>query len=328
MVRGPLGRYSGRRAAIAATIVGVIVFATEGGILWSYLSHRRADRFSAMQASAADDLRTLLRTERLYKAAQDRFGTIKESRFSPRGGYYTIYLALDDYIPAVRDGDSIVDRLPSDATPKLSDTSFTAFAVANLDGDSDLDVWMVDESGELRHVHNDVPWLPPPREVSAPPGQDVDHQPETPPLAEGDKTPEVKPSVPVTDVPPNSDKSATTKTPDSKPGTSAPADDTNGKANAPADDKSTKASTGAPAAADKTTTANESQPRADDKATAERSNGAGADKKAPEPPAPKPVPFKLDKPPLGNPNAPPIKPPSTSKPAVDPGTADKPVTPT
>ena len=177
MVRGPLGRYSGRRAAIAATIIGVIVFATEGGILWSYMSHRRAERLTALQASAADDLRTLVRAERVFKAAQDRFGSIKECRYTPRGGYYTIYLALDDYIPAVRDGKTITDRLPSDANPKLTDTAFTAYAVANLDGDSDLDVWMVDQSGELRHVHNDVPWLPPPRELSAPPGRDDEPPP-------------------------------------------------------------------------------------------------------------------------------------------------------
>jgi hypothetical protein len=38
----------------------------------------------------------------------------------------------------------------------VTDTSFKALAVGNLDGDDDLDAWTIDERDELRHVHDDL----------------------------------------------------------------------------------------------------------------------------------------------------------------------------
>jgi hypothetical protein len=180
MVRGPLGRYSGRNAAIVAIAVGVGVFATESSILWSYISHRRSDRLIALQTSAADDLRTLLRTQRLYRAAQDRFGSLKESRFQPRVGAYTIYLGLDDYVAGVRDEQTVTDALPNGLHPKVTPTGFLAYAVANLDGDPEVDVWSVDDSGEVKHLTNDVPWIELPANVA---GNPTDDGPKTPIVA-------------------------------------------------------------------------------------------------------------------------------------------------
>ncbi|MEZ0313736.1 MAG: hypothetical protein ACAI38_18360 [Myxococcota bacterium] len=166
MVRGPLGRYSGRQHAMIAIGVGTLVFVAEGSVLWSFLAQRRAERLSALQASGADDLRTLLRTERLYRAAQDRFGTLKESHFQPRIGAYTIYLSPDEYVSAMRDEQAVTDPLPADLWPRVTNDAFTAVAVANLDSDADLDVWVVSEAGEVKHVANDVPWLPEPKELT------------------------------------------------------------------------------------------------------------------------------------------------------------------
>ncbi|MBC7794848.1 MAG: hypothetical protein H7Z43_14175 [Clostridia bacterium] len=159
MVRGPLGRYSGRNAALVAITVGIGVFATEMSMVWSYLAHRRTDNIVARQTSASDDLRALLRTQRLFRAAQDRYGSLKESHFQPRGGAYTVYLGADDYIPAIRDGQTVTDALPPGLHPKITPESFTAYAVANLDGDPELDIWSVDDTGDIKHLINDVPWV-------------------------------------------------------------------------------------------------------------------------------------------------------------------------
>ncbi len=223
MVRGPLGRYSGRQHAMIAIGVGTLVFVAEGSVLWSFLAQRRAERLSAMQASGADDLRTLLRTERLYRAAQDRFGTLKESHFVPRIGAYTIYLSPDEYVAAVRDGETVTDPLPADFWPRVTNEAFTAVAVANLDGDADLDVWVVTEAGEVKHVANDVPWLPEPKELTrAEPTIEAAH-----PAGDGPAVVPIMPPVP----PPapaakaKTDKASSTKPPSDKPPSDKPSSD-------------------------------------------------------------------------------------------------------
>lgn len=156
MMRGPLGRYSGRRSAVAAIAVGVGAFVGEGALALRWLEAKRLEKIAAMQTAAADDLRALLRTQRLYRAAQDRYGTFKEFRFQPRHGAYTIYLAPDDWVAAKRGEETFTDPLPPEWVPGVSDDAFTAIAVANLDSDADLDVWLLTERGEVRHVRDDA----------------------------------------------------------------------------------------------------------------------------------------------------------------------------
>lgn len=223
MVRGPLGRYSGRQQAIIAIGIGTAVFVTESSILYSFLAQRRADRLSAMQASGADDLRTLLRTQRLFRAAQDRYGSLKESHYQPRGGAYTVYLSPDEYVPAVRDGESITDPLPTDLWPRVTKDGFTAVAVANLDSDSDLDVWVVTEAGEVKHVANDVPWLPEPKELTKAEIVEGSHTSEGP-AAVVPIMPPVPPPADKAKAPAKSDKSTQAK-PDDKAAAPKPATD-------------------------------------------------------------------------------------------------------
>ncbi len=262
MVRGPLGRYSGRQQAIIAIGIGTFVFAAEGSVLWSFLAQRRAERLSAMQASGADDLRTLLRTERLFRAAQDRYGSLKESHYQPRGGAYTVYLSPDEYVPAVRDGETITDPLPTDLWPRVTKEGFTAVAVANLDSDADLDVWVVTEAGEVKHLANDLPWLPEPKELTKPGIIEGTHSSEGPTA--------VVPIMPP--MPPPADKSAPPKdaktTPTKADDKAAKADD-KAAAPQPDGDKATPEKTATDkAAADKATT----DPAATDKAATAKSS--------------------------------------------------------
>ncbi len=156
MLRGPVGRYSGRRSAMAALGLGSVVFVVGLAFSYSWVQARRADRIRALQQSASEDLRALLRAERLYRASTDTYGTFKELRFTPQHGYYTLYLGPDDLLPGKRKGETVIDKLPADLQPSVSESSFLAVAIANVDDDPDLDVWTLDDTGRIEHVQDDA----------------------------------------------------------------------------------------------------------------------------------------------------------------------------
>jgi hypothetical protein len=156
MLRGPVGRYSGRQAAAWALTVGVVVFISEGAFFMSWLQERRQREMAAVQETAGDDLRALLRAERLYRATAETYGPFKAFHFQPRYGLYTLYLGPDDFMPAIRDQQPVIDRLPPGFTPGTGPDSFTAVAVANLDDDPDLDIWTLTSSGNIVQVQNDA----------------------------------------------------------------------------------------------------------------------------------------------------------------------------
>lgn len=155
MLRGPVGRYSGRHAAMGAVALGTLVFALGAGFTYSWVQGRRQARIDTLQQSASEDLRALLRAERLFRAGSDTYGTFKELRFTPTHGRYTLYLGADDYLPGKRGGEAIADPLPPDLQPSVSEDAFTAVAVANLDDDPELDVWALQHTGEMQHVQDD-----------------------------------------------------------------------------------------------------------------------------------------------------------------------------
>lgn len=156
MLRGPVSRYSGRRAAAAAVALGCVVFVVGTWLTYMWFETRREARALAMQQSATDDLRALFRSERLFRVGSDTYGSFKEFHFSPLYGSYTIYLAPDDFIAGVRDNKTIVDPLPEGLQPAVSEDSFTAVAVGNLDSDAELDVWVLNDTGTIVHHNNDL----------------------------------------------------------------------------------------------------------------------------------------------------------------------------
>ena len=156
MLRGPVSRYSGRRAAMAAVALGSVVFGVGAVFTYSWVEARRTERVTALQQGASEDLRALLRAERLFRVGSDTYGTFKELHFTPRQGNYTLYLAPDDVLAGRRDGDTVVDALPADVQPGVSEDAFTAVAIANIDSDADLDVWVLNDTGTIEHVHDDL----------------------------------------------------------------------------------------------------------------------------------------------------------------------------
>ncbi len=156
MLRGPVSRYSGRRSAVAAVALGTLVFAGGALLTLSWYESRHLQQLKSLQASASEDLRALLRAQRLFRASTDTYGSFREFSFKPQYGHYTIYMANDDYLTGMRGGRSRQDPLPDGLAPGFTDNTFTAVAVGNLDDDDDLDVWVLNDSGRITHVRDDL----------------------------------------------------------------------------------------------------------------------------------------------------------------------------
>lgn len=156
MLRGPVGFYSGRRQAVVAVFLGMAIFVAEGTLALHWIQKRRDHAIMGWQQTVHKDLRILLRTERLFKASRGTYGSFDEFRFKPTHGRYTVYLSGDDYFEGIDDREAILDPLPEGVQPGLSEDSFTAVAVANLDGDPALDVWTLDNTGAVYHLRDDL----------------------------------------------------------------------------------------------------------------------------------------------------------------------------
>lgn len=160
-MRGPVGRYSGREWAIAGIVLGIAVFAIEGLVALDWLDKQHHKRLVTLQKSAGEDLKRLRRAQILYRAANSTYGSFSDFRFRPGVGRYTIYLGPDDYYAGTKDGVEDVSPLPPGVTPEVGEADFTAVAVANLDDDDELDIWVMTADGAPRHVFDDLRGAPP-----------------------------------------------------------------------------------------------------------------------------------------------------------------------
>lgn len=159
-LKGPIGYYSGRTAAIWAVVLGLSCFVGEGILCWHWLEQRQQANVEELQRAVSEDLRDLLRAQRLYHATTERFGSFSQLHFRPRHGQYTLYLGTNDLLPAHRKQQPIIDPLPADlpavSMPGVLPHAFIAVAVANLDDDPDLDVWIINQEGNIAHVRSDA----------------------------------------------------------------------------------------------------------------------------------------------------------------------------
>jgi hypothetical protein len=162
MLRGPIGRYSGRRYAIWAIVIGACVFVLEGNLAMGWIKERRAYELYNIQKTGPLDLKRLRRSQVLFRATHERYGDFKDFRFKPATGRYTLYLGQSAVFPGRNGGKDETIPLPMGLQPGVSATDFTAVAVADLDGDPELDVWMMTAHGTPVHLQNDLANVLPP----------------------------------------------------------------------------------------------------------------------------------------------------------------------
>jgi len=115
---------------------------------------RKKDLMKAWQVEAKINLQALVAAQAGYKATARSYGrTFDEVGFSISGGERHYSYFMGDDVMVGSDGPT---ELPEDLPPpKVSKNSFTAYAVANLDADPDLDVWRVDQNRRLKHLRKD-----------------------------------------------------------------------------------------------------------------------------------------------------------------------------
>lgn len=213
-LKGSIRRYSGPITAMIATGVGLIIFFGEGLLVLHWIEARSQERIATAQAGVADDLKTLLRAQRLYRVSNETYGTFQDFRFKPIYGKYTYYLRPDSLVEAKRDGETIADPIPQGLLADVDKDAFTALAVANLDRDEFLDVWQLTHGGSIVHLADDATDTT--LEGKAPASKSHAHSKETIPkppdnkgpnapsettkdksLVPAKKTPHVEPEVPV-----------------------------------------------------------------------------------------------------------------------------------
>ncbi len=115
---------------------------------------RKKDTMKAKQVEAKINLQALVAAQAGYNATARKYGkTFNRVGFSVSGGERRYSYFMGDDVIVGRKGPR---KLPEDlAPPKVSENGFTAYAVANLDNDPDLDIWRVDQSKRLKHLRND-----------------------------------------------------------------------------------------------------------------------------------------------------------------------------
>lgn len=170
-------------AAICAAVLGIMLFAWTGG------RERFAERQRlALQKGAAVDLAELLAKQSTFKAAHGVFTTdLLALGLVPKAVVYKIGFVmpsshlvsdLPGHDASRKDLDAMLKARPNlpikvSTATKLSEISFDrlasfcpdctahestfkAVAAANLDGDPVLDVWTIDDKGEIRHLIDDL----------------------------------------------------------------------------------------------------------------------------------------------------------------------------
>ncbi len=107
----------------------------------------------SMQVEAKTNLMGIFITQMAhfgeYNSYADNF---EDLRWGPEGRHrYSYYLADDSILAPVNP-----QELPEEIYLEADDHGFQAAAVANLDSDSDLDVWIIDDRKNLRNVMSDL----------------------------------------------------------------------------------------------------------------------------------------------------------------------------
>ena len=152
--------HSGFRQAIGAIVAGVLILVLQIWFLVGWFEDRSSLETGLIQEMAREELTKLHRVQMRFQKNHGRYANFSELEFNPIYGRYTIYLGHNDYVSARDDDGEIVHPLPFDYVPAVREDSFRAVAVNNLDDDSELDIWVIEDSGRLVHEVDDLQLTP------------------------------------------------------------------------------------------------------------------------------------------------------------------------
>jgi len=142
-------RFYGR--LIAGGVACLLIFAACEKELENY----ERGTIKAKQVEAQINLQALAISEAGFRAVANRYGaTFGEIGFNVTGEdqRYSYFLGQD-----VLKGGRGPDKLPDTLDLALvTENSFVAYAIANLDDDPTLDIWRVDQSRQAVHIKDDL----------------------------------------------------------------------------------------------------------------------------------------------------------------------------
>ncbi len=157
---------AGRRARATIQSGGVMTQVAVVGVLAAIaIPNFLKFQTRARQAEAKSNLEALHAAQRAYFAEQNRYCTsFQRCGWKPESGARYIYLlSRQEMLGGDQSESSTLLRMRASAelaelgvTPEVRRRSFLAVAVGNIDSDSDLDVWSIDELGQLENLVNDV----------------------------------------------------------------------------------------------------------------------------------------------------------------------------
>ncbi len=157
---------AGRRARAMLQGPDLFTYSMVAGVLSAVaIPNFRRFKERARAMGAKTGLHAVYVAERSFYFENTRYGrSFAEIAFVPEAGdRYVYFLSRQEWVAgsALSDSDGLRRRASQvlsqyGVTPRVTKTGFLAAAVANLDDDSDLEVWTIDESGEALNVLADL----------------------------------------------------------------------------------------------------------------------------------------------------------------------------
>ena len=108
----------------------------------------------ALQREAKANLKSIYKSEQAYFSRNGFYADkFNELNWAPEKNInYSYYLSLRERYA----GDAAPVPLPDQIKPFVEKDKFKIAAVANIDTDSFLDVWIINEKGKLKNIQDDV----------------------------------------------------------------------------------------------------------------------------------------------------------------------------
>lgn len=150
---GTLASYSGHKKALIAVFVGLFCAALSTGTFLSVAQDHRDTLRRQWQVTAAMDLKDLRYAQLTYKDQTGGFGSLGNLALQ-LNGFYTLCLGRGQRKLANPRKITPVEECPTGSF--VESDKFLALAITNLDSDTDLDIWSIDQDGNINHVKNDL----------------------------------------------------------------------------------------------------------------------------------------------------------------------------
>ncbi len=159
---------AGRKArAILQADDGLLMLAALGSVAGAAIPNFTRFQNKAKEAGARTMLQAVYTAQSAFFAEKSRYcRTFKECGYTPMNeDKYILFMTpkelafapgSDDFTRTVLATEARDALVTASVKPRVEKKKFLVAAVANLDGDETMDIWTIDETGNLVHVVSDI----------------------------------------------------------------------------------------------------------------------------------------------------------------------------